>query len=279
MSTVDDVLRFLLTPKWLLFHIAIAATAISFVVLGSWQFDIFQESDARHDTRARDVVALDRIASPGEPIANAADRPVTVTGEYQADQQRLVPGRVRGGVLGNYVVTPLRYDDTVVFVVRGWVRTTDDPGMMPQSGTVTVSGHLLSPEGPEHATVRSGVGVEAGEVAYLAPDQLSDATGIGRDEQIHGYVIAFDETPEPAAAPVELDVNRVAPIRDVSPWQNLSYWAQWWVFAAAALVFWFSAVRSAVRRRRPADDAPAPDNGPDGEATAAAETETLGERA
>ena len=37
-------------------------------------------------------------------------------------------------------------------------------------------------------------------------------------------------------APVALDVDRIVPVRDVNPWQNLSYWAQWWVFAGAVVL-------------------------------------------
>jgi cytochrome oxidase assembly protein ShyY1 len=268
------VLRFLLAPKWLLFHALMAAMAVGCVVLGSWQFDTYRESDARHDLRAREAVELSTVASPGQPIGEAADSPVTFTGRYLASEQRRVPGRIHNGVLGSYVATPMLVadegsdDDAVVFVLRGWVHAPDDPGTTPPDGTVTVTGHLLPPETSHDATVRSGVGVEAGEVAFLDPDELADATGIEPDAQILGYVVASSEDPKPAASLDVLNVNAVAPIRDVSPWQNLSYWAQWWVFAAAAVVFWFSAVRSAVRRRRTVDADPAPEPEPDADETA-----------
>lgn len=273
------MLSFLLTPKWLLFHTAIAAAVVSFVVLGSWQWEIFRENDARHDVRAREPVELTGIAEPGRPIADAADTPVTVTGQYVADGQRLVPGRIRAGVLGSYVATPLEYGNgSVVFVVRGWVDSEDDPATAVPDGPITVTGHLLTPETPEHATVRSDVGVEEGEVGYLAPDAFTRATEIPSDVQIQGYILASEEAPKPAAAPAALNVDEVAPIRDVSPWQNLSYWAQWWVFAAAAFLFWFSAVRSAARKRR----TPTPEVGPgddDSDSAAPSPQEHLHERA
>lgn len=248
--------RFLLSPAWLLFHVATVAVVVGFVILGSWQFSAFRDSDARHDTRASDPVALDDVAAVGELVDDAGDTPVTVTGTFLSDEQRRVPGRVHDGILGSYLMTPLKTaDGTIVPIIRGWV---DDPesAAVADTAEVTITGHLLPPETREHATVRTGVPLESDEVAYVAPQQIAHETGIPEDSMIGGYVLASEPTKANGDDVVVLSVDIVAPIRDVNPWQNLSYWAQWWVFAIAALIFWVSAVRSAIRRRRQAVSEP-----------------------
>lgn len=243
--------RFLLAPRWLLFHVVIVAAVVSFIVLGSWQFSAYRDSNARHDTRNQDPVSLTEVASVGEPIDDAVDMPVTIAGMYMADLQRLVPGRIHNNVLGSFVLTPLETSDGVIVpVVRGWIDSPDDPQAAVPEGQVTVTGHLLPPETPDHATVRSDRPLEPDQVGYVAPHQVADAIGVDAESLLQGYVLLNAQDPVSENSPEILNVDVVAPIRHVNPWQNLSYWAQWWVFAIAAVVFWFSAVRSALRRRR-----------------------------
>jgi cytochrome oxidase assembly protein ShyY1 len=47
-------------------------------------------------------------------------------------------------------------------------------------------------------------------------------------------------------------LEAVSPPGGVSAWRHLSYAWQWWLFAAAAIVFWVAFVRAGVRDRRPA---------------------------
>ncbi|TDC49644.1 SURF1 family protein [Jiangella ureilytica] len=253
------VYRFLLTPRWLLLHAVAAAAVAGCLVLGWWQAGVYQDSHGRHELRDREPVAVTELASPGAELGDAADRQAVATGEYLAGQQQIVPGRVHDGTLGSFVVTPLQTDDgLVVPVLRGWVDDPGEPGTAVPPGEVTVTGFLLPPETPGHATVRTGQELEDGRMAYIAPDQLAQRAGVGEAEALQGYLLLEDESPAPATAPAVLDVDAVAPIRDVSPWQNLSYWAQWWVFALAAVIFWASIVRSGIRTRRDQGDSDEP---------------------
>ncbi len=256
------VYRFLLTPRWLLLHVVAVAAVAGCLLLGWWQASVYQDSHGRHELRDREPVAVAELASPGADLGDGADRQVVATGTYLADQQQIVPGRVHDRTLGSFVVTPLETDDgMVVPVLRGWVDDPEDAGAAVPSGEVTITGYLLPPETSDHATVRKGRQLDDGRMAYIAPDQLAQRAGVSEATALHGYLLLRDESPPPAAAPVTLDVDTVAPIRDVSPWQNLSYWAQWWVFALAAVVFWVSIVRSGVRTRRRADPPPTTSRG------------------
>ncbi|WP_158564016.1 SURF1 family protein [Jiangella anatolica] len=252
--------RFLLTPRWLLLHAVAVAAVAGCLLLGWWQADVYQDSSGRHELRDREPVAVTELASPGAELGDGADRQAVATGEYLPEQQQIVPSRVHDGTLGSFVVTPLLTDDgMVVPVLRGWVDDVDDAGVAVPAGEVTVTGYLLAPETPDHATVRTGQELEDGRMAYIAPDQLAQRAGVSESTALHGYLLLRDEAPAPGAAPVVLDVDAVDPIRDVSPWQNLSYWAQWWVFALAAVVFWASIVRNGIRTRRRGAE-PSPDD-------------------
>lgn len=256
--------RFLLSPRWIAAHIALVAAVAVCAILGSWQADAFRESKARHDARdSAPVPFSDLVASPGG-IDAALDRPVLLRGEFDASAQLVVPGRVHDDRLGSYLVTVLREESGIdIPVVRGWVVDPDDPGTAAPTGTVEVTAHVLAPEPPEKAVTRSDRPLEADQIGYVAPEVMSDALpGLAESRLLHGFVVLNEIEPPATTAPVRLTPDDVDPIRDVSPWQNASYWAQWWVFGLAAVVFWASAVRAAVRSRRAAitepDRAPAP---------------------
>ncbi|WP_165368003.1 SURF1 family protein [Phytoactinopolyspora endophytica] len=240
--------RFLFTPRWLAAHVAFTLAIIFCVVAGWWQFGIYQDSQSRHDDRDRPAVPVSELVQPGENIADAADRPVTMEGRYLTEHALNVPGRIHDGVLGWFVLVPLETTDGVIVpVLRGWVDEPVAPATLPDQPVSTI-GHLVLPETSEHATVRSGQILDDEEIAYIAPDTLSDATGISESAMLDGYLLLTSEEPAPDDIAI-VDIDEVAPVRDVSPWQNLSYWAQWWVFGAAAVVFWASVVRSGIRSR------------------------------
>lgn len=245
--------RSLLHPRWLAVHAVAAALVVAFAALGWWQLGVYRDSDARQDLRDRPPVPVADVAEPGSALGGAADRAVTATGSYVAEL--VVPARVHDGVLGAYAVGLLETADGTLTVLRGWEPDPDRTPAAPNGHDVTVSGHLVAPEDPAVATGRSPL--PPGQVGYLAPEAVAGAAGVERADLYEGYLVLAEEQPAPAAAPQRLDVGTVAPIRDVSPWQNLSYWAQWWVFAGAVVAFWVSAVRSLVKSRR--ETAPAPD--------------------
>ncbi|MGH8774225.1 MAG: SURF1 family protein [Jiangellaceae bacterium] len=242
--------RFLLTPRWVAVHAATAAVVAGFVALGWWQLGVYRDSDARQDLRDRPAVPITEIAVPGGRLAPAADRAVVATGTYVRDQPLLVPARVHDGVLGSYAVALLRTaDDGMLVVLRGWVDDPDDPRVEPPGGEVTVAGHLLAPETAADAAA-PGADLLPGRVGFVAPDVVAEESALPLGDFYPAYLLLENEQPPAAAPPDALELGTVEPIRHVSPWQNLSYWAQWWVFAGAAVVFWASFVRAALRRRR-----------------------------
>ncbi|WP_158542899.1 SURF1 family protein [Phytoactinopolyspora halophila] len=252
------MLRFLVTPRWLAVHLALVVALAICVIAGWWQLNVFQDTTSRQDERDQPPTAIDQLVTPGHDIGTAADRPVRAEGQYLNEHQFIIPGRIHDSTLGWFVLIPLETaDGTIVPVLRGWVEEPDDV-TEPASSEVTVHGYLLPPETPQHATVRSDQELGDSELGYIAPEPFSTATGLPGDHIVHGYVLRTTERPDtPGVTPV--DVDELAPIRNVSPWQNLSYTAQWWIFGLAAIAFWASAVRSGVRSRRTAEG-PDPDD-------------------
>jgi cytochrome oxidase assembly protein ShyY1 len=207
------------------------------------------DRQAREEERDRSPVPLSTVAMVGQPLGDAVDRAVTASGSYR--DELVVPARVHDGVLGAFAVATLDTGNGLLVVLRGWQHDTATIASAP-AGEVVISGHLVSAEEPEQATGHRPA--LAGQVGYVSPDAVAEATGRDTDEFFDGYLVASSEEPSPADPPERLEVSSVAPIRDVSPWQNLSYWAQWWVFAGAVLVFWVSFVRTGLKRRNSPPD-------------------------
>jgi cytochrome oxidase assembly protein ShyY1 len=236
----------LLTPRWIALHIATAVLVVMFVALGWWQFGVYRDSEARERVRERPAVPLTELTAPGQPLGPATDRAVVATGRFLSDARLTVPAREHEGVLGSYAIGILETGEGTLPVLRGWLADPDDPAGELPAGEVTVTGHLLAPEASGDAT-DPGADLPAGQIGFIAPAQIAAEAGIEESELYSGYLLLAEEMPPSAVQPEPLELSVIEPIRNVGPLQNLSYWALWWIFAGAAVVFWFSSVRTAVR--------------------------------
>jgi cytochrome oxidase assembly protein ShyY1 len=238
----------LLTPRWIALHIAMVAVVVVFLALGLWQFGVYRDSEARQDQRDLAPVELAELTSAGRDLGAAAERAVTAAGSYVPAASLTVPARVHEGVLGSYTVGVLRTSHGYLPVLRGWVEDAAAPSTVVPSGQVRVTGHLLPPETSRDAA-DPDADLPAGQIGFVAPQQVADETNIDPNDLFGGYLVLSSEEPRPETAPEPLELAVVEPIRHVSPLQNLSYWALWWVFAGAVAVFWFSSARAAARGR------------------------------
>jgi cytochrome oxidase assembly protein ShyY1 len=240
------VARFLLQPRWLAWHAALVVVLVSFTMLGVWQLDSF-EHHAR-PAAGRAAVPIDSLARPGGRLTDGdVARRVTAEGQYDAARQLLVPGREQDGREGYLVVTPLRTATGAVAVLRGWVPSATSRAVIPPADQVRVAGRLQVSEARDASRVDPLVPLPAGQIAYVSSVGLLDEWPYSPDELVDGYVVASDETPRPAAAPVRVDAH--TPAGGVSRWRNLAYALQWWLFAGAAIFFWGSVIRRAAIER------------------------------
>jgi cytochrome oxidase assembly protein ShyY1 len=246
------VLRILLSPRWVAVHVLFAAAVVAMAVLGSWQLDSYERQRSERELRRQPAVDVAALSAPGDALpAASVGRNVTVSGTYEPGAEVLVPSRVLAGVAGWYVLAPLRTDGGTVLVLRGWVDDDDDPAVRTPDGAVTVVGVLRPDEGAE-ASVPLGRDLRDGEIPYVAGELALAETGLPTGDLYAGWVLSSTEEPRADPAPEPVPVEEFTDGNGAGMWQNLSYAGQWWLFAAAAAVFWASLVRNAVRggRRR-----------------------------
>ncbi|WP_164471466.1 SURF1 family protein [Georgenia faecalis] len=239
----------------------------AFVRLGMWQLDRagFRAQEAaqveRAERLAADPVPIAEVFAPQTAMtADEVARRVAVTGEFDAEQQVLVPGREVGGVDAVMVVTALHvtqgpHDGAILPVLRGWIPAADLAATRletggprvdgladvvvpdPPSGVVEVTGLLNGPE-----AVSSDV-LPPGQLGSISPGQLTNLWG---GPMFSGYLvleIPAQEGMEPAPAPsagVEPGLNL----------QSLAYAFEWWAFAAFAVFMWWRVLRDDVHDAR-----------------------------
>jgi hypothetical protein len=123
--------RFLLSPRWIGFFLAVVALAVVCVLMGDWQWhkrEVRHESNERVERHlAADPVPLDDVVARGARTTTEQEwTRVLVSGRYDPSGQVTVKFRTRDGRPGADVVTPLLLDDgTAVLVDRGWVQTSN----------------------------------------------------------------------------------------------------------------------------------------------------------
>jgi cytochrome oxidase assembly protein ShyY1 len=245
----------MLRPKWIAFHVLMAALIVAMINLGMWQLRRLDEKQDRNAAiRERSELAAEPVAawlavdSSDETVDATEWRRLTATGRYDDAQTVLIRNRSLEGAPGYHVVTPLVTEDgTGVLINRGFLpRGTNAEAPAPPSapaGDVTVVGHvrpsqergLLGPFDPDEGTLTEMQRIDVPRLAH----QLAYPV-------VPAYLELESTTPEPASTqPVPLPL----PSLDEGP--HLSYAIQWFIFSAMAAGGWVLAVRrsSATARR------------------------------
>lgn len=215
-------------PAWAwLLTLALLAVMLR---LGFWQLDRAEEKRGiKADYERALLHAPEMLATPAPP-ADAAPKPVRVTGRYLPEAQLLLDSQVREGQGGVRVWTPMKRDDGgIILVDRGWI---PDPG------------RERAPALPVEAGARSVTGLwrplPQGGLAVANP--LCDVTGTVRVQypDISALRCRYGQTLadgllllDPEAA--DGFTREWAPDY-LRPEVHLGYAVQWFGFAAALLV-------------------------------------------
>ncbi|WP_432494945.1 SURF1 family protein [Kineococcus auxinigenes] len=235
------------------------------VLLGAWQWQRGNVVVSQAPATAP-VVAVEQVVSaaaePGSARAllsrDDVGRRVRVSGTFDPAVDLLVPGRRLDGADGSWALGLVRLDDgTGVAVVRGWV-PEGAPVPAAPTGPVDLRGVVQPPENSDVAP--STTALPQGQVPVVSAADL-----VNRVE--YPVANAYVTATEPVAADPAGAQLRAVPPADPGEstrhldWRNLAYAAQWWVFAAFALVLWRRALRDArlerEARAHPAPTAPA----------------------
>lgn len=148
------ILRKMFSLKWALTTLLVFAGTAVCVRLGIWQFDRLDQRRAFNTQvetmRAREPLNLN--AGVPADIASMEWRAVTVTGEYDFENQVAMRNQYNDGIYGFHLITPLRFNGGVVLVNRGWIPAEsdslpDDWRVYDEEGTVTVTGQIRLGQG------------------------------------------------------------------------------------------------------------------------------------
>lgn len=212
--------------------------AVVFVRLGVWQLDRLEER------RELNQVTRERFIAEPVPLGQALDaaggdleslefRRVTVTGEFDPNEEVLIRSQVHLGQAGFHVITPLIVEEGLaVLVNRGWVPLTMDSVPVeatPPSGRVLVEGWVALTE------TRPPLGQEEppGEL------QVLNRVDIGRIGEQTAYPLASVYVVAIGERGTELPVPVKEPDFE-SEGSHLAYAIQWFGFALIGVVgFYF----------------------------------------
>ena len=246
--------RFVLTPKWIVRHLAVLALVIAMIAAGFWQLRRLD------DKRAHKALVEDRQEEPAAPVEDlllqdaAVDdvlyRSVTAVGEYLADDTVVVENRTFNGASGGWVLTPLVLSNgDAVLVNRGFIGFDRDGRIVappPPGGTVRVEG-LLFP-----SQTRGSFGArdpDVGKLTVLARVDLGRVAAQLDRSLLPAYVQLTESTPpEPAVPPgAPALVALGPPVPSEGP--HLGYAGQWFTFSVIAAGGYVLLLRRVARDR------------------------------
>ncbi|MFD4960829.1 SURF1 family protein [Microbacterium sp. NPDC058389] len=239
--------------RWAIYIALAVVFAIACAFLSHWQFSRNEERSHQlalvaQNYDADPVPLAEAIPAGGELDPQDEWHPVTLTGEYLADDQLLVRNRPHGGTSAFEVLVPFRLDDgRVLLVDRGWVPPGDDqpePDAVPAppAGEATVVVRLR----PGEALPSSGRSAPDGQVPTINLDLVagSISSDAGDSLERSAYGVMVSEDPAQAAVPNALE----APSDDPGP--HLSYAIQWIMFAIMGFIFIGYVIRTERKHRR-----------------------------
>jgi cytochrome oxidase assembly protein ShyY1 len=236
--------RFLLSPKWIAFHLLVAVVVVAMINLAFWQLRRLHERQEFNDqVRAnanQPIAPFDDVGiSVAEPSSTEWRR-VRVTGTYVPGHQFLVVNRSQNGETGRNVVDALQLSDgTLLLVNRGFVRSADDVPAVPD-GTVDVVGRLRASERRSTGQVADEAVEGLTEIRRIDTSVLANQFD---DSVLPMYIEQLESTPLDAATLQPI----VAPTLDDGP--HLSYTIQWFVFSICVAAGWVLAVRRSIAIR------------------------------
>ncbi|MCF3962903.1 SURF1 family cytochrome oxidase biogenesis protein [Streptomyces fuscigenes] len=251
------MLRTLLTRRWVVLTLVLAALIPTFYRLGLWQYHRYEQTNRlnamiEHNESARPV-PVTSLSKPGGTVPfSQTYRKVSATGHYDAAHEFVVRQRTNAsGDVGFQVITPLiMADGEAVLVNRGWVAPASQSGTAyPRTpgvsrGTVTLTGRLRPDETYATTGIHKRPSLPARQSVII--DTREHTRDIS-EPLVAGYIELTATAPAPPAAdqaeltpgPQE-DTNSMAV---VGQGVHLPYAIQWWIFAAAVPVGWWILLR------------------------------------
>lgn len=252
-------LRFLVSPRWIGFHLVCLAGVVLMVNLSLWQWHRLGERrdfNERVESRRDEQVVLFASLVPADADDGTVDevewRPAQASGEYVDGATFLVVNRSQDGRPGSNVVSPLRLDDgRVLLVTRGFV-PLGSAVPAPPSGRIDVAGLIRASEDRRFGQLTSSdttqddgmLEVQRLDIPALAEQLDLDLVPASLEAQV--------------SRPADDDALSIVASPELSEGPHLSYAVQWLIFSTCVVVGWVFAVRRSIRTRaRAAGNPPA----------------------
>jgi surfeit locus 1 family protein len=254
-----ELLRALVGRRWRWVTLVVLALMLVLARLGIWQLDRLAERRASNAQLAAALsaapidlnTALDGYTAlaPGDVPADLADRDVTVAGEYDFAQQRVIVLQNWNGQPGVHLLTPLvlggEGDDTpwAVLVDRGWIPDAEREAgraFAEVAGPQTVAGYVALTETLRRRTAES--------VAPATPnDEIFRVDVAALQEELPYRLAPFYVKAAPVSGDETLPVE-IAKASDLSEGSHLSYAMQWFIFSLGLGAGYVLYVNRSLRR-------------------------------
>jgi len=232
------VLRKMFALRWLFTTLLVFAGTALCIRLGIWQLDRLEQRRAFNaqvvSMRAADSLNLNQ-STPAD-IASMEWRAVTVTGEYDFENQVALRNQYSEGIYGFHLITPLQYDGGVVLVNRGWIPA--ESGSAPQDwrvynepGQVTVTGQLRLGQGkPAFGGVADALPMDGTRLNVWNNLDVENISA-QMPYPILGVFIQPNEVAGDTAPPIPFQ-----PIIELTEGSHFGYALQWFTFATILFV-------------------------------------------
>ena len=143
------LLRKMFSRKWWFATLLVLLGTVLCIRLGIWQLDRLDQRRAFNSQveTMRVMAPLDLNSESFASIDKMEWRPVTVSGEYDFENQIAIRNQYNGSQYGYHLLTPLLFGGTAVIIDRGWIPadgndTPDDWRKYDEMGTVTIRGQI-----------------------------------------------------------------------------------------------------------------------------------------
>jgi len=236
-------------PRWIALLALALAVAAAFAALSQWQLSRAVESGQVAVRPTETVVALADVATPDQPIREAAEAQlVAVTGHYAAADYVVIEDRLNDGESGYWVTGHLIVDQPgrpSLAVALGWTRTREQAETVAEQLAARTSevpqeiaGRLVPTEAPaldeEHPRRLTTMAV---------PALINMWSSMGAGSVYTAYVIA-SEPPAGLTA-----IYSPPPVEEIElNWLNIFYAIEWVVFAGFAVFLWYRLAHDAWKR-------------------------------
>ena len=233
------ILKKMFSRAWLLATLLVFAGTALCIRLGIWQLDRLEQRRAFNaqveSMRAAELLDLNQNL-PAD-ISSMEWRAVSITGEYDFENQIVLRNQYNGGQYGYHLITPLLFTGGVVLVDRGWIpadgnAAPKDWRQYDEQGQVTVTGQIrLGQDKPAIGGVADAE-LNPGQTRLDAWNNLN----IARISAQSPYpLLSVYVQPNPDGNNLEPPI-KTQPIIELTEGSHFGYALQWFAFATILFV-------------------------------------------